>query len=996
MVDLYHRWSTFFAGQDRLSPRLVARLYAWLVEAEGKNHPKTSGFQAWKVAQQAQGLTMTTAQENELRNAFLLWCRLCPSLTEAYLRGLFEHPYRHVIFRQLLSFVGTAAYAAPKALADLFLSALTGEEDERDGRRSNRGEEFPRWDHEFFPPSPARPPFLTLLEANKNEGLRLVRGVVAHAVRWRYGDGDPGENRIEVPFPSGPRSFPWRATYMWSRSTAGDSNIIASALMALEGWAHLRLERGESVQSVIDDVLGSEGSPAAYLLVAVDVLLSHWPTSREVLWPLAASAQLLAIDKDRFARDTVNLGDGLTNWVRQEPAGTVQLDSLRRRQSRRHALDDVLVEYGWHGPETVRVAMQQALRAESEKLGEPDGESRGLADPRFAAMSALNRLDRSNYKFGGIGENGGQFVEYVPPAQEAALSAAYQQRSELELEDTLIRTRLMRALTEPPCPALLLDQGVRWASDNPVTSNDEPDKDEQDWTDRTKLIVAALILRDGTDERKAQSGQWAHELLLESADRKPDDRAHVQQLPYNAAAIAAVGLLAAYGNNGDPADLKTLLQLAARRDTGMAAVLRLEKSRGFSLPPMLQRSLIRLGFVSAIYAVRQHDEGSYISRADFAARQEALEMQRKQADHARLQKAVTAEFEWLTVGGGPEPDWPALPDPIPAKKIEYIRLKEAGHERDRAIPPPREFALDANTGAEWLKLAADYWHADDPDALRDLVRHCWPWTAGANGVGCGSEEEPGELAFEWNDAYFAVAVLAGVPTGMAGVHEYVLHPLGQLPDERFLDATAIVLHAMDKLWCDGGSVSDTVAISIRESLAQQMATTRQWRRLTAQPSEGMELHLGPAVAAMFMGYRDLLIGPSCYVSPPEAARASLVLPLLIRLVEEAATSSFVAVAMLELVSVRPHADQLSVVDRAVAAWWRAWDANARFWIDSGVARRACEWMDKAVFGGDVPLPVIESAEVTRIVDVLVQCAGPLGRALEEKLANSRSKPDSAG
>ena len=40
----------------------------------------------------------------------------------------------------------------------------------------------------------------------------------------------------------------------------------------------------------------------------------------------------------------------------------------------------------------------------------------------------------------------------------------------------------------------------------------------------------------------------------------------------------------------------------------------------------------------------------------------------------------------------------------------------------------------------------------DPELLCALVRHFWPWTASANGVGCEPDEEPGELALEWNEA----------------------------------------------------------------------------------------------------------------------------------------------------------------------------------------------------------------------------------------------------
>ncbi|MFC6950262.1 hypothetical protein ACFQI9_37895 [Paraburkholderia dipogonis] len=86
-VDLYSRWCNVFAGQDGWSPVLVARLYVWLVEVEAKNHPRASGFDAWIATKNAPGLSMTTAQENDLRTAFLMWCRLRPTDAESYLKG---------------------------------------------------------------------------------------------------------------------------------------------------------------------------------------------------------------------------------------------------------------------------------------------------------------------------------------------------------------------------------------------------------------------------------------------------------------------------------------------------------------------------------------------------------------------------------------------------------------------------------------------------------------------------------------------------------------------------------------------------------------------------------------------------------------------------------------------------------------------------------------------------------------------------------------------
>ncbi len=985
-VNLYSRWCSACMGLDPLSPLLVARLYAWLVEVEAKNHPKASDFREWKAIKEAPGLSMSTTQENDLRTSFLLLCKLHPADAESYLRRMAAHPHRHILFRQLLSFVGTAPYAAPQAMADLFLQALPEGDNEEDDQRSRLRHAFSAWDLEFFPASPARAPFLDLLQANKEQGLRLVRSVVAHAIRRRSHGRDPGDNRIEVPFSTGRRSFPWYQSYMWSRSH--ESNIVASALMALEAWAHLRIERGEPVQAVIDDVLGPEGSPAAYLLVAVDAMLSHWPGTKECLWPFAASAELLAMDRQRFGHDIVNGNSLPAAWVHPEPVGTARLDSLLRRPSRRMPLDAVLCEYGLHGPADVREAMRQTLRGEAELIGAPDGESRGMADPRFSALSALNMLNPANYVPRGSDEGGQPTFEYVPPADEAELLAEFQRKSEHGSAEVTIRMQLMQALTGSPYPVQLLEQGVHWATRDASALQTAPDKDEQEWIERTRFTVAALVLRDGSRELMAVHGDWARAQLCEAAMHAPDDIGIVRQVPYNRAAIAAVGFLAACRDGDEHEDLPRLLHLAARRDTDMVSVLRAEVAVQRLLPPELTRSLVRLGLASAIYAVRQRDNDDFSSIDDYLVRQQELETAQKEAEQTRLQRAAEAELNWHK-GESPEPGWPELPAPYPPKERHGITLGRPRPQAEEVPVPPRIFALDSAAAAQWLTLVVELWRVDRPDLLCALVRHCWLWTAGANGVGCAPDEDPGERAYEWNDSYFAAALAAAVSTGDSGIKEYLLDPISRLPEERFLDAAAAVLHALDQLWLNSNVVSDRTAVSIREALVPQLMATRSWRRLASRSSAGVEIHLAGTVAAMFMGQYQIMRGPSCYILPPGAARADLLLSMLTKLTEQAAGSTFVAIAFLCLLEVEPHVNRLMFIARAVAAWWRVQGANAEFWIDHGIGRRLCDWIDKAILGTSVSPAVLDSTELTSTVDILVQCGTPSARALDERLAARR-------
>ncbi len=972
-VDLYGRWCNAFAGQDACSPLLVKRLHGWLVAAEASSSRSLS-LDTTTVTTVKPRLSLSDAQIRDLRLTFLAWSRLCPIETASYLQALTDHPYRHVLFAELLSFVGTAPYAAPQALADLFLQALP--EEDSDGGHGYHRELFSQWDLEYLPASPARPPFLDLLQADKEQGLRLIRGLVAHAVQRRSNAHEPGADQIEIPFPSVPRAFPWKQSYMMPRSDG--SYILVSAFMALEAWAHRRIGQGEPVEVVIEDVLGPDGSPAAYLLVAVDVLLSHWPQSRECIWPFAASAELLALDRMRFASD--QWGQLAQPWIHPEPPAAVRLEDLQRRLSRRIPLDTVLNEFALKDPTQAREAMQRALQAELARLGPPTDDG-GRADPRVMAMHALNRLNPANYAIQQNTTNADVW-EYIQPSDEATRFAQLQQRSEQGHTQTILVSQLTQVIRETSCPTPLLEQGVAWAT-RAAAENEAPDDDvEQNMIDRAKLITAALILRDGSPEMRAAHGAWAVQHVAAAVDAGTDDQVP-QHLPYNRSAIAAIGLLAAHRHDPQGVDLPRLLLLAAERRTDIAGVLRAEVEAMRPLDANLTRSLVRLALSSAIYAVLQRSDQNWNRIEDYRAHYEAQEAARKHADYLHRQSAVEAERVWLA-GQGLEPAWPELPPPNGPRPRRGFRIGAV--QPPEPIPPASQhsFASSDSTAAGVITLAVELWRVANPELLGDLVRHAWPWTAVANGVGGGRNEEPGERAFEWNHAYFPAALAAAVALGGTAIQTYVLDPLAQLPEERLLTAAEATLRALDQLWLADHALSDNDAVALREAITQRLLTTWYWRRLTTERSSSIASNAAGAVAAMFMGNYGLR-NLRCYIQPPGMARADRCLPTLAQMAEQAAGSTFVALAMLGLLEVDPHPSRLAILSRLVTAWWGSQGPNAEFWVDQGIGERVCGWIDKGVLNG-ADSDVLASMELTSIIDILLQCGTPLARALEERVA----------
>ena len=283
---------------------------------------------------------------------------------------------------EILKFRGALAQAAPEELAELTAEILIPKKDKNEREQSHLPPRpFGYRDLDFIPASPAQGPFLELLIHAPEVGLRLVRKLVDHAISFKTGGRDFGTNATKITSLNGSeRTFPWVPSYGWSREMGSDTAVVTSALMALEAWGHRRIEAGEHFDKVLADVLGPANAPAAYLLVAVDLLLSHWPKSRAAAIPFLGCPELLCIDRQRMPRDNVELPDFLgLKALQKEPVGLADLASLKARPSRRWMLDQLLREYVFD--EENRKLLVERLQRAAARLGPPKRKS-GLRQSR--------------------------------------------------------------------------------------------------------------------------------------------------------------------------------------------------------------------------------------------------------------------------------------------------------------------------------------------------------------------------------------------------------------------------------------------------------------------------------------------------------------------------------------------------------------------------------------------------------------------------------------
>jgi hypothetical protein len=363
VAELYTNYASSVLMFDPIVPDLVAQLHSWLMEIERNKRERGPGGPPPFGG--ALGYERRQQLNEYLRSSFLALSATKLDLAEQYVRFVLDEGRRaDHIAESIIKSSGNLATAAPQALAELTAATLI--ETEKPKRSRGFGDYGPREaftdaDRQFLSPSPARGPFLDLLVHSPPHGLALGRRIVQHACTFGN-DGPPSDDdAVIIELENGPRRFPYIRSYYWSRDAQGQYSVT-SALMALEAWGHRRIDAGESVETVIADILGDEEVPAAYLLVVVDLLLSHWPNTRKAAVPYVGSPELLSWDRSRQFHDSI--GPDLGLFGEREPRGLVNRESLKKRPSRSVPLERVLPLYVFQEPASDRDKLETLLKNE--------------------------------------------------------------------------------------------------------------------------------------------------------------------------------------------------------------------------------------------------------------------------------------------------------------------------------------------------------------------------------------------------------------------------------------------------------------------------------------------------------------------------------------------------------------------------------------------------------------------------------------------------------
>ena len=934
IVELYTSFSIGTLGVTDITPLTTRQIYRWLRLMEPRDAMSAPSESAvfWAHLDRAGVQSL----KSDLRNGFTMFARTTAELAAEYLKAVAESEHNEEIVRSIVKLRGTLAQAAPAELADLTARALIGRPHRRNRHYGREREEaFTYIDHEFLQASPAQGPFFELLTSSPKDGLALVHRLVSHAVAHGSRGSDPGSDAITLYFPEASRTFPWTQTYFWSRQSNYYS--VTSALMALEAWAHRRIEAAEVFEIVLADVLGPPDSCAAYVLVAVDLIISHWPKSLDVAAAFFGCPELLCIDHTRQVHDRIEMSDffGL-GALRTEPRGGASAAELKRRPSRRTTLDELIGNFAFRASPEQHAGLIALLREAAARLGTPGADAH-LGNPEFMVQHALNLADVSNWQDIEVTLKDGSTEsarQYVSPAAEQIHLQALRDAATDRSSDFAMQSALSLALDEPAhLPPERQSAAMAWARRSPTDSDEGSAEDtgEQRMHKEAILTAAMIAMRDGDDTLRVEHGEWARSQLDEALRALDDDPARQirRGLRFNPTAIAYTGLIHALRHRNAPDDVRVLLEVAAAGNHAAAhgfgaAVGALDVVDG-----RLPRAMLRCAFSACVVENRVWDA----PQDEVAARAERR--------LAQIEAAVAAEVAWLDAGG-PEPQWPIFPE-VEARPRRRLRLpggQVAAPAPPKATAPPPTEHVNYQAAALWLRQVRDLPDAAARSWLGDVAKAYMPWTIAANGAGMDDGDEVDLPPSEWNDTFFAAVARCVVGLASAEVTELVVRHIVTLPDRNFYDVLADFVRSIDAVYFEGGDISTQVAVDIRAAFADHMLTTRGWVRLSRSRDLSIEMHIGPAIAVLFFNDHHFGQGSKCYLFEKGAERTRPFLPVLSKLIQ-AGPSPFVALVLLNLLEVAPRAEQLNVLVAAGTTWLAAYPDFRQLWVDQGAGRRWC-------------------------------------------------------
>jgi hypothetical protein len=982
-VKIFQAWLMTTHGHHHpLNAQIVGILFDWLVLVE--SHVTHRVYRDISEVPPSLNIDHLDDVRNDIRMIVFTFANLNPDAAAQYLTGINSESIAYHDQQAILKSPGTLPEAAPGPFADFVLGTLI-EKDDPDryyARRRDYGP-FEVHEHVFLDVPPDGGPFLTVLNASREDGLRLTRGLVEHATQWRreqyLEEGTPFP-QIKVPFPGDERTFEGDLTvYRWARAT-GPALIAATALRALESWGHLQIQAGRPFNDVLQDVLGPNGSSVAFLAVAIDLALSHWSAAADAAWPLAANPRLLQFDEDRFRHDVSGVNRRPRARGQQiQAALRVNLDA---QPSRRTRVFDVIGRYAFREDATTLTHLRTALKQARDELDNQvtDNQNR-IGELRATVARALRMSDAANWEaVTRTLQDGTQIEAYQfkenPGEQQARDDQA--SRASADLQRMNIRLRIQSALLEPGSSTPpLLHEALAWAKAQPLDAEPKPDEDgknyDAEWNRRAVVMAAALIARDYEAADREDALTWVRPILLTASAQNDREYFGNDQIEHNTTAGAALGIISLFLRDQDRTTRDMILELSGYEHPAVLEALARNLLRLGEVNDRIPRSIIRIVMASAVHprralGVEQQKENDRLHRETIDA-------------------VITIERRWLD-GEGAEPSWPELAS-WRSRPRRGIRLGDDGHiEDDDDDDEPPSHYVDEQAIAKLANHLIRFTINDVPVWVKDLAVHLMAWTDEANGPHSEDLRERDHRPDTWNIVFFDFIGVLSVALPHSEVVELFLDRLLKFNDEAFYDAMASFLRGYDRATVATDTRAPENPVAVRALLADRIKRAWNYRRLGREKGFTSETHAGDALNAMFyQPSRWANTGRATIPDNWSGLQSSMA--TLTELVVGAPSSGYLATLLLNLIESSQDKGLIPFVIEAMTAWCLAHGIDRNFWAEKNIGSRVCAWLDTTLAKDATSHAVLvdRADELLKSLDVLVQSGIAQARILEEKIAN---------
>jgi hypothetical protein len=567
------------------------------------------------------------------------------------------------------------------------------------------------------------------------------------------------------------------------------------------------------------------------------------------------------------------------------------------------------------------------------------------------ARYALNVINPTNWQ-----SQDGVLV-YVSPPEEAQHLAELQAKNAQETVDFRIDAAILSALENAKrSSAKLAEHAIAYAK-RLETAVDI--SEHALWSQRNTIVSASMIVaRDGTDELLDEHEEWLRRVFAKTFHETDHDstRALRDGVRFNPVAIATLGIIYLWQRRRHQADRDTLLDLAghgaAEAAHGFGAGLQVIRE----MDPRLIPALLRCALTAQVQPAHNWKTPQGKKAADYARHRE------------RVNAAIAAERAWLG-DEAVEPTWPRFPAHIVYVKHGIRIGGDDDPEQTLIATDAANDELRSHSAAIWVRQLTHGLAMQHLRWLAEFVKAYAQWTANANGAGCEPHVDIDNRPGEWNSIF--IRLLAHTFTCMTpdDAAAEVMRAV-TVPDESFFDIAAELVPAIDDIYFSVLGNDLNMVLRLRGIITDRLMASDGWRRERDRTELSVEMHIGPAIGALFFNYYHGFRGARCYLLGKGIDQVDPFLSQITRMIEDGPVP-FTALLTMNLLEVSPKSAHAGFFLSSALVWLRRQPDNTRLWVDGGLGFRLANWLE-ALAGSDASFTLAGSPFRAQMDDVLAR------------------------